>query len=181
MRRLIGRFDGPSERIGAALRLVQHALLVVLVAWVGVHTVVIGVTGWSAWRLGGMAMYAVPTRNYRAASVVACGSPECRFARERMMRAAEEAADPYVTPLLQTTRTGDFEVVASGRVSPRKVVRDFLTFPTAEAARTLVGSVVARPRGDYLVTHHRQRVSMPGRVASVDEMVFVVGFDDGES
>jgi hypothetical protein len=164
--------------VRSALRRIQYALLVLLVAWVAVHTVWVWRSGWSAWRLGGMGMYAVPTRNYSAAVIVLCRGADCRSERRHAARFAGAVREAGGVPVLRARpAAGDFEVVNVDDADGEEALalRRFELFPREDSAEHFIVTMLLRAEcGPYLAVHYRQRVSLIRRVATIETRAFEV-------
>lgn len=167
---------------------VQRSVLGGLVVWtLVIHTVLVGVTGFSAWRLGGFAMYGEPGSPYLAASVVACDSgSSCRAVRDGANGVLSHVRTGRRIPVFSVTRRsgrgrGQVDVHhvmdAPEAVSRRwsAALKAFRTFPTQDSATGLVALLGAEacPRR-CVVFHHRQRVSLLRGRAAVESRPFEV-------
>lgn len=154
----------------------QRVIIGVFLAWVAIHTVIIWQTGWSAWRLGAMGMYADTSNAYRASAVVACSEPGCRREIRDVQAFAPLKNDSI--PVLRSTPGGrtPYQLVDSrpmrGQVS--KAFGAFSRFPASWNARPLVRERLESPCGPYLVILYKQRVSTLRREAWVSARPFVV-------
>ena len=170
-----------NKRRADFFRRAQWALLVLLTLWVGVHTVVIWNTGWSAWRLGGLGMYSEPAgRRWWTAAIVECQSAGCRSELRDVQALGPRIRESFV--LLRPEPGGgyssfeDEEMDTPGDVSA--TLRGFTTFPSANNARRLVRATIEQRCAPYLAIRYRQRVSLISRRAYVQARPFVVGADE---
>ena len=161
-----------SDRLERAARLLQFTLIAGLAVWTLVlHTAVIRETGYSAWRLGGFAMYAEPSQRLTAVLVVPCAAT-CDAAVAEANRVPQSPRHQ----LTFVSRAGVAEAVPLRSRRDHQLGTLMLVFPSEENARLL--SVHFFPDScseACVVAHHRQRINLVRNAMVVDTRVFTVG------
>lgn len=164
---------------------IQVALMVALAMWTLVgHTILVNVTGYSAWRLGGFGMYGEPGSRYVAIAVVRCSdAASCDFAarsasslRTRVVPGTLSVFDALTERnTLKWAADMQFASSAQGeRAKNRDSYIDMVTFPNAKHARQLLQRLPEAACPEHCVVgHYRQRVSLLSRKVAVDTRVFV--------
>lgn len=171
----------------SVLRFLQILVLVMLAGWTIVgHTILINITGFSAWRLGGFGMYGEPGGRYLAVAVIRCSTKgDCDFASQSAGAIAPRATPGGTISIFDayheenTLRWGRDVVLSFGPTGlERRNQQAFETaiyFPTIGNATRLIRLLPREACPTHcIVAHYRQRVSLLARLLEVDSRVFFV-------